>query len=66
MSICYPSNMPCLSPVLSIPSNIANNHVPTGIQIVGKPYEDIAVFQAGYNLEQLDPWYQSNKYKPNL
>ena len=34
--------------------------------IIGQPYEDIAVFLAGYNLEQLEPWYQSNKYKPNL
>ena len=66
MSICYPSNMLCRFPVLSIPSDIASNNVPTGIQIVGKHYEDIAVFQAGYNVEQLDPWYQSNKYKPNL
>ena len=23
-------------------------------------------FHFGYNLEQLEPWYQNNKYKPNL
>ena len=53
-------------PVLSIPSGLASNGVPTGVQIVGKPFEDIGVFQAGYNLEQLEPWFQSNKFKPNL
>ena len=40
--------------------------VPTGVQIVGKPYEDIPVFQAGYHLEQLEPWYINDKFKPNL
>ena len=65
-TMCYSFNMLGRLPVLSIPSGLSNNNIPTGIQIVGKPYEDIAVFQAGYNLEQLDPWYQSNKYKPNL
>ena len=66
MSMCYTFNMLCRLPVLAIPSGIASNNVLTGKQIVGKPYEDIAVFQAGYNLEQLEPWYQSDKYKPNL
>ena len=65
-TMCYPFNMLCRLPVLSIPSGLASNNVPTGVQIVGKPYEDIAVFQAGYHLEQLEPWYQSDKFKPNL
>ena len=37
-----------------------------GVQIVGKPFEDIGVFQAGYNIELLEPWFKSNKFKPNL
>ena len=65
-TMCYPFNMLCRLPVLSIPSGLASSGIPTGIQIVGKPYEDIVVFQAGYHLEQLEPWYQSDKYKPNL
>ena len=51
--LCY-FNMLNRLPVLSIPSGLANNGVPTGVQIVGKPFEDIGVFQAGYNIEQLN------------
>ena len=65
-TLCYPFNMLCRLPVLSIPSGLANNGIPTGIQIVGKPYEDIGVFQAGYHLEQIEPWFHTNKYKPNI
>ena len=65
-TLCYPFNMLNRLPVLSIPSGLANNGVPTGVQIVGKPFEDIAVFQAGYNIEQLEPWFKTNKFKPNL
>ena len=65
-TLCYPFNILCRLPVLSIPSGLASNGVPTGVQIVGKPYEDIEVFQAGYHLEQLEPWYKNNKFKPNL
>ena len=65
-TLCYPFNMLNRLPVLSIPSGLASNGVPTGVQIVGKPFEDISVFQAGYNIEQLEPWFKSNKFKPNL
>jgi len=37
-----------------------------GIQIVGKPYEDMSVFQASFNKEQVEPWFLDPKYKPNL
>jgi len=65
-TLCYPFNMLCRLPVLSIPSGLASNGVPTGVQIVGKPYEDIPVFQVGYQLEQLEPWYKTNQFKPNI
>ena len=37
-----------------------------GIQIVGKPCEDMSVFQAGFNIEKIEPWFNSQKYRPNL
>jgi len=37
-----------------------------GIQIVGKAYEDMSVFQASFNIEQVEPWFLDPKYKPNL
>lgn len=39
-------------PVLSVPSGLAPNGVPTGVQIVGRTYEDITVFQLGAALER--------------
>jgi Asp-tRNA(Asn)/Glu-tRNA(Gln) amidotransferase A subunit family amidase len=46
---------PC--PVLAVPSGIApSNGVPTGIQIVGRTYEDVTAFRIGAALEQARPW----------
>jgi Asp-tRNA(Asn)/Glu-tRNA(Gln) amidotransferase A subunit family amidase len=42
----YPFNMLSRCPVLSVPSGRAPNGVPTGMQVVGPPYEDLRVFQA--------------------
>jgi len=47
-TLCYPFNVLCRLSVLSIPSGLASNSVPKGVQIVGKPYEDIPIFQVGY------------------
>lgn len=39
-------------PVLAVPSGIAPNGVPTGVQIVGRTYDDATVFRVGTALEQ--------------
>ncbi|MGW5239840.1 amidase [Monashia sp. NPDC004114] len=39
-------------PVLSVPSGIAPNGVPTGVQIVGRTYDDVTVFRLGSALER--------------
>jgi len=39
-------------PVLAVPSGVAPNGVPTGVQIVGRTYDDAAVFRVGAALEQ--------------
>jgi aspartyl-tRNA(Asn)/glutamyl-tRNA(Gln) amidotransferase subunit A len=33
--------------VLSVPSGRASNGLPTGVQIVGRPYDDATVFRIG-------------------
>lgn len=48
----YPFNMLSRCPVLSVPSGRASNGVPTGIQLVGPAYEDLAVFQAAAAYEE--------------
>lgn len=40
----WPFNMLSPLPVINAPSGLATNGVPTGIQIVGRPYDDLGVF----------------------
>ncbi|WP_181702741.1 amidase [Chthonobacter albigriseus] len=46
-------------PVLSVPSGMHETGVPTGIQIVGRAYDDVSVFQVGLAYEQAFPWLQA-------
>ena len=53
-----PFNAMSRCPVLSVPSGQAANGVPTGLQIVGRPYQDADVFQAGAAYEAaLGGWF---------
>ena len=45
---------PC--PVLAVPSGVASNGVPTGVQIVGRTFDDVSVFRIGAALERARPW----------
>jgi aspartyl-tRNA(Asn)/glutamyl-tRNA(Gln) amidotransferase subunit A len=51
-------------PVLNVPSGRAENGVPTGLQIVGRPYEDVSVFRAGAAYERLRPWLDVAERRP--
>ena len=53
---------PC--PVLAVPSGFASNGVPTGIQIVGRPFADVDVFRIGAALERIRPWASVNASVP--
>ncbi|HEY6758008.1 MAG TPA: amidase [Baekduia sp.] len=43
-------------PVLNVPSGFADNGVPTGVQLVGRTYDDVTPFRVGAALEQVRPW----------
>ncbi|MDK1358763.1 amidase [Arthrobacter sp. zg-Y1219] len=43
-------------PVLAVPSGMADCGIPTGVQIVGHPFDDGAVFTVGAAVEALRPW----------
>ncbi len=51
-----PFNLFSRCPVLAVPSGFADNGVPTGVQIVGRTYDDETVFRLGAALEQQRPW----------
>ncbi len=59
-------NMFRCCPVLALPSGRGHNGVPTGVQLVGRTYDDLTVFQLASALEAQDPWYQDPARRPPL
>ena len=59
-SATYPCNILSRCPVLSMPSGLAENGVPTGIQFVARSYDDQRVFSAALAYEKVfeKPSYQ--------
>jgi Asp-tRNA(Asn)/Glu-tRNA(Gln) amidotransferase A subunit family amidase len=54
--ITYPFNMLSQLPVMSVPTGFAETGVPTGMQIVGRSYDDIRVLDITSALEVAKPW----------
>jgi Asp-tRNA(Asn)/Glu-tRNA(Gln) amidotransferase A subunit family amidase len=53
-------------PVLSVPSGFAANGVPTGAQIVGRPYDDLTPFHVGAACERSRPWFDEPERRPRI
>ena len=53
-------------PVLNVPSGFADNGVPTGVQIVGRTYDDVTAFRVGAALERERPWLDVRRAAPAL
>ncbi|MCB0419807.1 MAG: amidase [Bdellovibrionales bacterium] len=51
-------NLISYCPVLSVPSGVSSYGVPTGIQIVGKSFDDLGVFEFAFEYEAVRPWAQ--------
>lgn len=51
-----PFNIASRCPVMSVPSGLSRDGVPTGLQIVGRTYDDVSVFEAAAVFEQIRPW----------
>lgn len=51
-------------PVLNVPSGFADNGVPTGLQIVGRTYDDATPFRVGAALERESPWMDAPERRP--
>ncbi len=62
----YPFNMMSRCPVMSVPSGRASNGVPTGLQIVGRTFDDVSVFRAAAALEQARPLFVGSAERPPL
>ncbi|HEY4097565.1 MAG TPA: amidase [Baekduia sp.] len=53
-------------PVLNVPTGFADNGVPTGLQIVGRTYDDLTTFRVGAALEAVRPWFDTAARRPPL
>ena len=59
----WPFNMLSRCPVLSVPSGFSSNGLPSGVQIVGKTYDDLTVLRIGAMLQSV---LQLHKHHPQL
>jgi len=56
-ALTYPFNMVGECPGMSVPSGFCTKTgVPTGIQIVGRSFDDLRVFRAAAAYEEASPW----------
>ncbi len=53
-------------PVLSVPSGFDANGVPTGIQVVGNPFDEETVFRVAHAIESAMPLYGGTATRPPL
>lgn len=61
-----PFNVVSRCPVLSVPSGFADNGIPTGVQIVGRTYDDATAFRIGAALELARPWLDTAERRPKF
>jgi amidase len=54
----FPFNMLAQLPVATVPCGFGKSGLPVGLQIVGRPFDDLTVFQAAAAFEQARPWRQ--------
>lgn len=55
-SMATPFNLLPQCPVATVPSGFAASGIPTGMQIVGRTFDDFSVFQAAAAFEHAKPW----------
>lgn len=59
-------NIASRHPVLNAPSGKARNGVPTGVQIVARPYDDVTTFRIGAAAEEVLGMWTSPEWRPAL
>ena len=62
----YPFNLLGHLPSASAPSGLSSMDVPTGLQIVGRPYDEAGVLRIGAALERVRPWLDTAQRRPNI
>ncbi|MEI6003365.1 amidase [Paraburkholderia bengalensis] len=55
-ALTYPFNLLSQCPAFSLPSGFGGAGVPTGLQIVGRPFDDVSLFSVARAFETIAPW----------
>ena len=61
-----PFNIASRGPVLSIPSGLSADGVPTGLSVVGRTYDDVTAFRVAAAHEERLPWLSGGGPRPGL
>jgi aspartyl-tRNA(Asn)/glutamyl-tRNA(Gln) amidotransferase subunit A len=59
-------NVASRHPVLNVPSGLAPNGVPTGVQVVARPYDDVTAFHVGAAAERELGIWNDPSWRPSL
>ncbi len=59
-------NVASRHPVLNVPSGRASNGVPTGVQVVARPYDDVTAFHVGAAAERALGLWSDPSWRPAL
>jgi aspartyl-tRNA(Asn)/glutamyl-tRNA(Gln) amidotransferase subunit A len=51
-----PFNIASRCPVMSVPSGLSRDGVPTGLSVVGRTYDDVTVFRVAAAHEESSGW----------
>jgi aspartyl-tRNA(Asn)/glutamyl-tRNA(Gln) amidotransferase subunit A len=61
-----PFNIASRCPVITVPSGLSHDGVPTGLSIVGKTYDDVTVFRVAAAHEERMSWLDAPARRPAL
>jgi aspartyl-tRNA(Asn)/glutamyl-tRNA(Gln) amidotransferase subunit A len=59
-----PFNIASRCPVITVPSGLSRDGVPTGLSVVGKTYDDVTAFRVAAAHEQRFPWLDVPERRP--
>ena len=66
MFMTLPFNLFSRCPVVAVPSGLAGNGVPTGVQVVGRTYDDLTAFRVAAAVESTGVGYHDPTWRPAL
>jgi Asp-tRNA(Asn)/Glu-tRNA(Gln) amidotransferase A subunit family amidase len=59
LDMTYPFNFFSQCPVITVPSGFTTDGLPTGLQMVGRRYDESTLMKIAATLESINPWIDS-------